>query len=232
MPRSPPALFSLCTTVVADVLYRTYSTNRVQIRSAIENLGLPRLFQHALFEFFENVRVRVMRYKIYLYLHEPITPSLNALQNVQRECSLHVEYINEVPTSARLHDHETGIVFEFVEPSECTTIIVSCRGSNPSMLQIFLLFRDYNIFDRPPLDADWVCLPETHVRVMTNNLRVSYYIRHLYDGFPSDMMYMLELYRRFMLTRQTIMATGFDGPFGERMRYLRHDCVQSIPNSN
>ncbi|KAI8493261.1 hypothetical protein Bbelb_292650 [Branchiostoma belcheri] len=224
MPRSPPALFSLCITIVADVLYRTYSTNRVQIRSAIENLGLPRLFQHALFEFFENVRVRVLRYKVYLYLHEP--------QNVQRECSLHVEYTDEVPTSARLRDHETGIVLKFVEPLECTTIIVSGRDGIPSMLQIFLLFRDYNIFEHPPLDAESVCRPETHVRVMTDNVRVSYYIRHLYDGPPSDMMYMLELYRRFMLTRRTIMATGFDGPFGERMRYLRHDCVQSIPNSN
>ncbi|KAI8487222.1 Transcription factor SOX-11 [Branchiostoma belcheri] len=59
--------------------------------------------------------------------------------------------------------------------------------THENRIPILSLLRDYNIFEHPPFDADWVCL-------------ALLLIRHIYDGPPSDMLYMLELYQRSVLT--------------------------------
>ncbi|KAI8487263.1 hypothetical protein Bbelb_350610 [Branchiostoma belcheri] len=56
----------------------------------------------------------------------------------------------------------------------------------------------------------------------TRHLRATYSIQHRYEGPPSEMLNMLELYRRAMLIRTTILKTHLDGPFGQGLMYMRN----------
>ncbi|KAI8477650.1 hypothetical protein Bbelb_446170 [Branchiostoma belcheri] len=57
--------------------------SRDLINSAINNLGMPRAFQNELRSFFEDVMFQVSRYKVYLYLYEPIKPNLHQPETVE-----------------------------------------------------------------------------------------------------------------------------------------------------
>ncbi|KAI8487249.1 hypothetical protein Bbelb_350470 [Branchiostoma belcheri] len=109
---------------------------------------------------------------------------------------------------------ERGEDYDYVEPSQCTTIIVRGKGS-PSLPQILQLLRAYHIFTGPFPNVEFACMFESQIRVLTQQLRVSYFILHIYHGPASEMFYMLELYRQAMRTRTTIRVSNINGPFGE-----------------
>ncbi|KAI8478382.1 hypothetical protein Bbelb_438820 [Branchiostoma belcheri] len=69
--------------ISGDALFRTYGGSRDLINSAINNLGMPRAFQNELRSFFEDVMFQVSRYKVYLYLYEPIKPNLHQPETVE-----------------------------------------------------------------------------------------------------------------------------------------------------
>ncbi|KAI8511952.1 hypothetical protein Bbelb_110520 [Branchiostoma belcheri] len=194
MPASTP--FALCVSFLADILYKVCAGSRDRILDTIGYLDVTRPCQASLVEFFTNVQVQLTRYKLYLYLYYPISPVLDAerLQNL-RPCTVTSEWPF---TNTIVLDHATGISLDFVDPAECTAIIIQ----------------------------DAVVITATH------HLRVTYSVQHRYEGSPSEMMYMLELYRRAMLTRTTILKTHLDGPFGQPLMYMRHDTIPMQTTTN
>ncbi|KAI8490579.1 hypothetical protein Bbelb_318470 [Branchiostoma belcheri] len=88
--------------------------------------------------------------------------------------------------------------------------------------QILHLLETYGVFTDASPTPEMVCLTDAVVITATRHLRATYTVQHHYEGPSSDMLYMLELYRRAMLTRTTILQTHLDGPFGQRLMYMRH----------
>ncbi|KAI8510798.1 hypothetical protein Bbelb_117190 [Branchiostoma belcheri] len=217
MPAS--TLFALCVSFLADILYKVCAGSRDRILDTIAYLEVTRPCQASLVEFFTNVQVQLTRYKLYLYLYYPISPVLDAerLQNL-RSCTVTSEWPF---TNTVVLDHATGISLDFVDPAECTAIIIQGHGS-PSMPQILHLLQTYGVFTDDSPTPEMVCLTDALVITATRHLRATYSVQHRYEGSPSEMMYMLELYRRAMLTRTTILKTHLDGPFGQPLMYMRH----------
>ncbi|KAI8487223.1 hypothetical protein Bbelb_350210 [Branchiostoma belcheri] len=89
-----------------------------------------------------------------------LSPVLDAerLQSL-RPCTV----ISEWPfTNTVVLDHATGISLDFVDPTECTVIIVQCHGSK-SMPQILHLLKTYGVFTDASPTPEMVCLTETVV---------------------------------------------------------------------
>ncbi|KAI8490594.1 hypothetical protein Bbelb_318620 [Branchiostoma belcheri] len=75
---------------------------------------------------------------------------------------------------------------------------------------ILHLLETYGVFTDASPTPETVCLTDAVVITATRHLRVTYSIQHRYEGPPSEMLYMLELYRRAMLTRTTILKTHLE----------------------
>ncbi|KAI8493981.1 hypothetical protein Bbelb_283280 [Branchiostoma belcheri] len=158
MPAS--TLFALCVSFLADILYKVCAGSRDRILDTIAYLEVTRPCQASLVEFFTNVQVQLTRYKLYLYLYYPISPVLDAerLQNL-RSCTVTSEWPF---TNTIVLDHATGISLDFVDPAECTAIIIQGHGS-PSMPQILHLLQTYGVFTDDSPTPEMVCLTDAVV---------------------------------------------------------------------
>ncbi|KAI8516506.1 hypothetical protein Bbelb_050870 [Branchiostoma belcheri] len=199
--------------------YERSAGDRGRIEDGILSLHIPVAIQNALRGYFDDVRMMVSGYKVYIHMQVPIYPTLNL--RAVRPCNVDFYWPF---TNAVLHDLETETSFDVVEPTECTcgTIVVSGLGPLPKESQSISLLDAYNAFnDSWPPSMEFHCVVTSFVRVRTENLTVRYSI-HVYDSRPSEMAHLMELYRRAMLVGTTILTSELRGPFEERLQYRRH----------
>ncbi|KAI8479499.1 hypothetical protein Bbelb_240690 [Branchiostoma belcheri] len=222
------SLFALCINLIADSLFRRSAGDRGRIEDAILSLPVPVAFQNDLRRYFDDVRMMVTGYKLYIYMQVPIFPTLNL--RAVRPCDLvfYWPYTNAV-----LNDLQTETSFDFVEPTECTSIVVSGPGPLPHESDIISLLDAYNAFNNSwPPSMEFRCIVTSIVRVRTENLSTRYSIQHMYDGRPSEMAHLIELYRRAMRVSTTILTTDLRGPFDDRLQYRWHRVLASTQGSN
>ncbi|KAI8490620.1 hypothetical protein Bbelb_318880 [Branchiostoma belcheri] len=195
-PRCPVAmpatsLFAFCINLIAESMFRGFAGHRGRIEDSILSLRVPVAFQNALRRYLDDVRMMVSGYKVYIYMQVTIFPTLNL--RAVRPCNLdfYWPYTNVV-----LHDVQTETSFDFVEPTECTAIVVSGPEPLPHESQIVSLLDAYNAFnDSWPPSMEFHCIVTSLVKVRTENLSIRYSIQHVYDNRPSEMAHLMKTQR-------------------------------------
>ncbi|XP_019641520.1 PREDICTED: uncharacterized protein LOC109483000 [Branchiostoma belcheri] len=215
-----PSLFNICVHSVGDILFKAHNGNQVGISAAIKELQVPRTVTKDLVSFFTDVQLDEFFYSVSLVLHKPLAVNLEKVKRqTKRPCTIGWRWPG---TYVFLTDAETRLRFRFIEPHECTLIVVGMHAGMVPLSEVINLLHLYEIL---PVDTDiseYSCSSSMKVAKGGNPPTLAYKIAHRYEGPPEELPYMHELYRRSVLGKKNICIDNIPGPFGHNLVYRNH----------
>eukprot|EP00058_Branchiostoma_floridae_P021670 XP_002607160.1 hypothetical protein BRAFLDRAFT_118649 [Branchiostoma floridae] len=216
-----PSLFDICVHSVGDVLFKAYSGDQVSISAAIKELQLPRTVKKDLVSFFTDVQLGEFFYSVSLVLREPLAVNLEKVKRqTKRPCTIGWRWPG---TYVFLTDAETRLRFRFIEPHECTLIVVGMHAGMVPLSQVIDLLHSYEILPADTEISDYSCSSSMRVSKGGNPPTLAYKVAHRYEGPPEELPYMHELYRRAVLGKErNICIDDIPGPFGRNLTYRNH----------